>query len=45
MKLALKDLTREKANEILALWKCGAIYPPRLIDMALYVTGDLHSLR
>ncbi|MBA3774662.1 MAG: hypothetical protein H0X13_19860 [Ramlibacter sp.] len=41
----LAHMTRDKANEILTLWKFGAAYPARLIDMALYVTGDLGSLR
>lgn len=35
-------MTRMKANEILSLWKCGAQhYPQAVINMALYVTGDI----
>ena len=35
-------MTRDKANEVLYLWKVGAeIYPPHVITEALYVTGDL----
>jgi len=34
-------MTREKANEILTLWKYGAHYPSLVIDMCLVYTGDL----
>lgn len=35
-------MTRAQANEILHLWKIGAQwYPPKVIQMALYLTGDL----
>lgn len=42
----LIHMTREDANAILSAWKVGAaIYPEHLIRVALYVTGDLSSLR
>lgn len=34
-------MTRDKANEILTLWKRGADYPSHIITLALYVTGDI----
>lgn len=35
-------MSRERANEILYLWKVGAeLFPPHVIDMALIVTGDM----
>ena len=35
-------MTRAKANVILGLWKAGAQhYPQSVINMALYLTGDL----
>lgn len=34
-------MSRAKANEILTLWKNGLDFPPHIITMALYVTGDL----
>lgn len=35
-------MTRDKANEVLFLWKVGAeLYPRNVINQALYVTGDL----
>lgn len=44
--MALTHMTRDKANEILTLWKLGMQdYPLRVINMALYVVGDLDSLR
>lgn len=37
--------TRAQANEILFLWKVGAeIYPPHVIAMCLYLTGDLDEM-
>lgn len=34
--------TRSQANEILCLWKVGAVvYPPHIIKIAPYLTGDL----
>jgi uncharacterized membrane protein len=46
MTMPLVQMTREKANEILRLWKYNlGDYPLRVIRMALYVTGDLESLR
>lgn len=40
------QMTRERANIILDLWRAGAeIFPPHVIAMALYRTGDLESLR
>lgn len=39
-----KTMTRAQANELLFLWKVGAAwYPPAVINMALYVTGDLET--
>jgi hypothetical protein len=41
----IHTMTREKANEVLTLWKLGIeSYPRRVIDMALYVTGDLDEM-
>lgn len=38
----ISTMTREQANEVLTLWKLGIeSYPRRVIDMALYVCGDL----
>ena len=38
-------MSRARANEILYLWKVGAeLYPPHIINMALYVCGDLEEL-
>jgi hypothetical protein len=38
-------MTRAVANEILQLWKTGAQhYPQAVINMALYVTGDLEGV-
>jgi hypothetical protein len=35
-------MTRDRANEVLFLWKVGAeLFPPSVINSALYVTGDL----
>jgi hypothetical protein len=35
-------MTRDRANEILFLWKVGAeFFPPTGINTALYMTGDL----
>lgn len=35
-------MTRERANEILSLWKLGVeLFPPAVINSALFVTGDL----
>lgn len=35
-------MTRDKANEILFLWKVGAeLFPRHVINQALYTTGDL----
>jgi len=34
-------LTRQLANEILKAVKAGKDYPPEVITMALYLTGDL----
>jgi hypothetical protein len=35
-------VTRDRANEILFLWKVGAeFFPPTVINTALYMTGDL----
>jgi hypothetical protein len=46
MKAALIDMTRERANQILDLWKRGIEqFPDQVIRLALYVTGDLVSLR
>lgn len=46
MTYALATLTRYEANEILRRWKAGVEqYPPELIRLALYRTGDLASLR
>lgn len=36
-------MTRERANEILARWKKGEWYDPRLITLALIHTGDLNE--
>ena len=44
--MTLQDMTRERANEILRLWKYGLEdFPQNIIRMALYRTGDLESLR
>jgi hypothetical protein len=46
MKFPLQSMTREAANRILDLWRNGkGVFPARVIDIALYVTGDLVSLR
>ena len=46
MNIPLAHMTRERANAILVAWKLGIeAFPPHVIDMALYVTGDLDSLR
>ena len=38
------EMTRAMANEILTFWKLGMeSYPKAVINMALYVTGDLDS--
>ena len=35
-------MTRHQANEILDLWKAGAMhYPQATIALALYLTGDI----
>jgi hypothetical protein len=35
-------MTRDRANELLFLWKVGAeAFPAHVINTALYVTGDL----
>lgn len=35
-------MTKDRANEILFLWKVGAeLFPPHVINQALYLTGDL----
>jgi hypothetical protein len=35
-------MTRDRANEILFLWKVGAeLFPSTVINTALYLTGDL----
>jgi len=40
------NLSRAKANEILDLWKSGAAsFAQDVINLALYVTGDLGSYR
>jgi hypothetical protein len=37
-------MSRDRANEILTLWKLGLEwFPDRIINQALYVTGDLGS--
>lgn len=37
-------MTRDKANEVLYLWKVGAeLFPPHIITAALYATGDLNG--
>ena len=42
MNIPLNHMTRDKANEILTLWKLGMeVYPASVIAHALYVTGDL----
>jgi hypothetical protein len=46
MNIPLVRMTRDRANEILRLWKYGLEeFPASVIRMALYVTGDLDSLR
>jgi hypothetical protein len=46
MNIPLVSMTRAKANEILRLWKYGFNdYPAQVIRLALYVTGDLETLR
>ena len=43
--MTLQEMTRERANEILQLWKYGfEQYPAYIIRMALYRTGDLENL-
>lgn len=38
----MNHMSRAQANEILCLWKAGAeLFPIHVINMALYVTGDL----
>lgn len=40
----VQRMTRDKANEILTLWKLGIEwYPPSVINAALFVTGDLEE--
>lgn len=40
----MSQMTRAQANEILYLWKVGAeLFPPHVINMALYLTGDLED--
>jgi hypothetical protein len=40
----IPEMTRAKANEILTFWKLGLeSYPRAVINLALYVTGDLES--
>jgi hypothetical protein len=35
-------MTRDRANEVLFLWKVGAeLFPAHVISQALYLTGDL----
>lgn len=35
-------MTRDRANEVLFLWKVGAeVFPLHVINRALYLTGDL----
>lgn len=35
-------MTRDRANEVLFLWKVGAeLFPQHVITQALYMTGDL----
>lgn len=37
-------MTRDRANEILSLWKLGAEnFPPHVITVCLYLTGDLNA--
>jgi hypothetical protein len=46
MTFPLIRMTREAANQILDLWRSGKqTFPARVIDIALYATGDLESLR
>ena len=43
--MPLVNMTRERANAILDLWRDGIeAFPDRIIAMALYVTGDLERL-
>lgn len=43
--IPLREMTRERANQILDLWRLGAeIFPSYVISMALYRTGDLERL-
>ena len=36
------NMSLERAHEILTFWKLGVeIFPYRVINMALYLTGDL----
>ena len=37
-------MTRAQANEILTLHKNGQLYPDHVINMALYLTGDLSDV-
>ena len=44
--IALLRMSRDMANRILSMWRDGTeSYPPGVIRVALYVTGDLDSLR
>lgn len=44
MNFNVSQMTRAMANEILTLWKLGMeSYPRAIINMALYVCGDLES--
>lgn len=39
-------MTRDRANEVLFLWKVGAeFFPSTVINQALYLTGDLDGSR
>lgn len=40
----MEYMSRDRANEILTLWKLGIEwFPIHVIKMALYVTGDLEQ--
>jgi hypothetical protein len=41
MTYSMPFMTRERANEVLTLWKAGTIFPANVIRLALYATGDL----
>jgi hypothetical protein len=36
-------MSRERAHEILTLWKAGFHFPAHVINLALVVTGDLEA--